>query len=101
MPISFSLTKEESEIVDRIAVRAKRLYGTRDGETYKFMDARMDIAACHANGCPLRLEELLGADDANFAHDVFGIRRHLDREHDGHLKDNFLPRFSKPQYDSA
>jgi hypothetical protein len=54
----------------------------------------MDITACHLNGCPLRLGELLGADDANFAHDVFGIRRHLNRE-TGKLEDCFCPRYAE------
>ena len=60
---------------------------------YKHMDAMMDIEACHSNGCPLRLNELLATDDGNFGHDVFGIRRHLDRE-TGKLGGCFLPRFS-------
>lgn len=53
----------------------------------------MDIRACHANGTPLRLEELLRADDGNFGHDVFGIRRYIDRT-TGQLTDCFLPRFT-------
>lgn len=46
-----------------------------------------------ADGCPLKLEALAKADEANFAHDVFGIRRHIDRE-TGKLGDCFLPRFA-------
>jgi hypothetical protein len=57
------------------------------------LDINMDITAAHLNGNPLRLEALLAADDFNFVHDVFGIRRHLDRK-TGKLGDCFLPRFS-------
>lgn len=54
----------------------------------------MDITACHANGCPLKLRELLAAEDFNFAHDVFGIRRHLNRE-TAQLGDYFMLRFAR------
>jgi len=60
---------------------------------YLAIDALMDVTACHLNGCPLRLQELLDTDTFNFAHDVFGIRRHLSRE-TGELGDCFLPRFA-------
>ncbi len=41
---------------------------------------------------PLRLADLLAADDFNFAHDVFGIMRHIDRR-TGRLDNHFVPRF--------
>lgn len=53
----------------------------------------MDITAAH-KVCPLKLEQLLAADDANFSHDVFGIRRHLNRE-TLQIEDYFLPRFAR------
>lgn len=58
------------------------------------MDWDMDITARHANGNPLRLQELLAADDFNFCHDVCGIYRQMNREN-GQLQNCFLPRFSK------
>ena len=67
---------------------------------YKAMDCDMDITACHANGNPLRLAELLSADDFNFCHDVLGIRRHINRE-TGQLENCFVPRFSCPEPISA
>lgn len=63
---------------------------------YHRLDAQMDVTACHANGCPLDLKGLLEADDTNFVHDVFGIRRHLDRE-TGKLLDCFVPRYAIPR----
>jgi hypothetical protein len=40
----------------------------------------LDLAACHANGCPLDLYGLLGSSEADFRHDVEGISRHINRE---------------------
>jgi hypothetical protein len=58
------------------------------------MDLNMDITACHLNGNPLRLTDMLKDDDLNFMHDVHGIQRHIDRT-TGKLKNGFSPRFSK------
>lgn len=56
-------------------------------------DLAMDVSATHANGNPLRLRELLAADDFNFLHDVGGIVRHIDRN-TGTLLNHFRPRFT-------
>ena len=93
MNVSFDCTKDELRIIREIAKRAHER-AARNHQEYLLIDAEMDVCATHANGCPLRLEELLGADDFNFAHDVFGIRAHLDRE-SGTLRDCFLPRFAQ------
>lgn len=44
--------------------------------------------------CPLRLRELLDADDSNFCHDIFGIYQHFNRR-TKQPEDCFLPRFAK------
>ncbi len=59
------------------------------------MSLHMDVSATHANGNPLRLADLLAADDFNFAHDLSGICNCLDRN-TGKLTNNFRPRFSQP-----
>lgn len=86
-------TKEEVRTINAIAHRAVKHAALR-GIEYSVMDADMDLTATHLNGCPLRLEELLAADDFNFDHDVFGIRRHMNRE-TGRLENCFLPRFAR------
>lgn len=86
------LKQEEARTIAKIAQRAV-LMATKYGHQYEFMDADMDITACHCGDAPLKLGELLGADDVNFAHDVFGIRRHLNRE-TLKLEDCFVPRFA-------
>lgn len=90
--ISFEVDIAELELINRIVDRARAM-AAGAGWNYDRQDATMDIKACHANGNPLKLAELFAADDFNFAHDVFGIRRHLDRS-TGQLTDHFSPRFS-------
>lgn len=51
-----------------------------------------DLMIAHAT-VGIRLNELLAADDGNFAHDVFGVERHLNRD-TGELGDGFMPRFA-------
>lgn len=86
-------TQGEREALDIIVARAVALF-QRVSVPRKPIDIRMDISATHAK-CPLRLHELADADDGNFAHDIFGIDRHLSRE-TGELENFFLPRFSRP-----
>lgn len=88
--ISFKSSKFEFGIISKIAHRASAM-AAQNGMEYKVLTANMDISACHANGCPLKLDELLAADDFTFAHDVFGIRQHINRS-TGQLEDCFLPR---------
>jgi hypothetical protein len=72
------------------------MIGGRNGSRINKQDAVMSITACHANGCPLELKRLLKADDANFAHDAFGICRHIDTQ-TGKLDGTFLPRYAVKQ----
>jgi len=92
MSVKFRTSREDGLLIQSIAERASAL-AEKVADTYPLMDATMDVTACHANGNPLRLAELLAADDANFGHDIFGIRRHLDRT-TGQLGGCFVPRFS-------
>jgi hypothetical protein len=87
--VSFKVTKKDARLIQKIAERA----ATIARNTVPVVAIEMDITAAHANGNKLRLEELLKADDFNLAHDVFGIRRHIDRN-TGELTDCFVPRFS-------
>lgn len=93
--LSFHATTADQLIIRKIAKRARELYLEHNVDRDR-TDIAMDITATHANGCPLRLQDLLDADDFNFMHDVSGIARHLDRE-TGQLTDHFLPRFRVPE----
>lgn len=88
--ISFKTSRRDSELLNIAADRAVAM--ARDhGLDYTKSDALMDLTACHANGCALDLPKLLAADEFNFAHDAFGIRRYLDRQ-TGQLTQCFIPR---------
>jgi len=94
MAISFEIDDTDREQIVAIAQRAafmdRKINGRR---AFGVIHHQMNITACHANGNPLRLSDLLEADDFNFAHDVFGIDRHLSHE-TGKLENFFRPRFS-------
>jgi hypothetical protein len=90
--VNFTASKFELELISQIAKRAVSM-AKEAGINYAQMDALMDIEACHSNGNPLDLNALLSANPFDFAHDVFGIRRHIDRS-TGKLTDCFSPRFT-------
>jgi hypothetical protein len=83
--------KDEIRTISKIAQRAVVL-AEQHGVEYKQIDAMIDLEAAHGEHA-LRLSDLLAADDGNFCHDVFGIRRHLNRE-TKKMGDCFLPRFT-------
>ena len=90
--VSFEATKEEHSLILKIAKRASEICA-KHGVAFDILDTQMDLAATHANGCPLDLARLLEADDFNLMHDVGGIYRHLNRD-TGKLENHFLPRFA-------
>jgi hypothetical protein len=93
--INWTVSALDFAVIVQIAERAVAL-AQRFREPYPQRLAVMDLQACHANGCPLDLEGLLTAQDGDFGHDVFGIRRYLDRE-TGKLQECFTPRFRSTQ----
>ena len=88
--LNWTTTREDDEIIFKIVSRAMKIFKGKAGK----LCLTMDISACHANGCPLKLDELLKADDFNFMHDIHGIHEHINRE-TGKLGDCFWPRFAK------
>lgn len=90
--VNFKVSYEDFGLISRIAdrtLRAARAMGVK----LDAFEVQIDITAAHANGCPLRLAELLAADDFNFSHDTVGIMRHLNRD-TGQLE-NFVPRYAR------
>ena len=88
--MNWKATTDELVLVRNIAIRAIQ-------QNFVFIsmtDLVMDIIACHCNGCSLKLEELLNADDVNFAHDVSGITNNLNRQ-TGQLENHFVPRYAQ------
>lgn len=91
--LNFDVSSEEHALINKIALRADKLPGGRDKPD--LMQIMMDITGCHCNACALDLARLLAADDFNFAHDVFGIMAHINRQ-TGELMNCFMPRFALP-----
>ena len=93
MSISFDTSDKESDLIAKIVNRAESLALELD-LPFDRMNLHMDVTACHANGCPLLLDQLLhAAENSSFAHDVWGISRHIDRR-TGKLTGCFLPRYA-------
>jgi hypothetical protein len=86
-----------AKVVDRVQ-QLEGLHLTRD-ERRSRSDWVMDFCAVQNSDTPLDLQRMLEADDNNFAHDAFGIARHLDRDDSsptgGQLTGCFLPRFTR------
>jgi len=89
-----NLTREEIDLIDEIATRACDIARLDVGVSIKKAEMFMDLVACHTVACPLNLYRFFVADRSNFAHDAFGIRRHINRE-TFQLEDCFIPRFAK------
>ena len=89
--INWEITQQESNLIVEIAKRALR-------ELTNYPDDRrtliMDLTACHANGCPLDLKGLLDASLGDFSHDIYGIRKAIDRTTGKLTEDVFLPRYA-------
>lgn len=104
MPLQFTTNPEDRLLIRDIAKRADRLFRDLHDPRRKCppqMHWEMTIAAAHSSGCPLRLDALLAADDANFAHDVFGIDRFIDKVSGEIDANQFWPRFAQPQVAEA
>lgn len=97
--VSFTCSEADRKTIRAIARRARALYLDHSVDR-DLQDIEMDVTATHCNGNPLRLADLLKADDFNLLHDISKIARHLDRE-TGQLTDCFRPRFSQPERKAA
>lgn len=93
--IDWNISREDHALIVKIVKRAIAMaldLGENPPDTQTLV---MDLTACHGNGCPLKLEELLAAGDSDFAHDVFEIGRHVNRK-TGKLDHGFMPRYARP-----
>lgn len=93
--ISFDVTDAEYSLIEAIVERGEK-FAAEHGIDFSSLDMIMDLEACHANGTPLDFSRLLEFPDADFGHDLFGIRKYTDRD-TGQLTDCFLPRCARPR----
>lgn len=84
------MTKAEYRLLAEIVRRAVR-FCIQYNLPANGQHIRNAILECHLNAQPLDLAALIGADDATFTHDVFGIQRHFDPD-TNKLTECFLPR---------
>ena len=91
---NFAVSKADAALITRIAERAVSV-AERYGRRAELLGVCANLMACHANGCRLRLDALLVANDSVFIRDVWGIGRHLDRA-TGTLASGFAPHFATP-----
>jgi len=100
--LNWDCSREDFDLIHKIADRAGAIYASQNPRASVVDKARylrstmMDVNACHANGCPLMLKELLEAKGFDFTHDIQGITDHIDRR-TGKLDGSVLPRYAKPE----
>lgn len=100
--INWDTTTTEASTITAIAERYLDLIHHEFPDGGAKLALRMDLTACHLNGCPLDLDGLLAADDFALAHDVQLIDRHLNRDTGklglrGEEPGVILPRCALPQ----
>lgn len=82
-------TPDEKKYLPLVVARAKPM-AAEVGRPIDWTSFEMDLVAANRD-CGIDWEKLLKADDATFGHDVWGIRRFIDRDTEK-LGGNFLPR---------
>ena len=99
--ISFRTNDRDFDLIGKIADRVEALEATHLSPRQRRdrTSIVMDFCAVENSSTPLDLARLVSADEGNFAHDAFGIARHLDRDDAsptaGELTDCFLPRSTR------
>lgn len=91
-PVSFHASREVRDLVRQIVARAQALFLTLGERAPDGVAMEMDLLAVHNNVVSLDLPALLAAPDVDFAHDIGGIGRHLNRR-TVELDGCFCPRF--------
>lgn len=95
MDVQFAdFTAEEAEAVKAIIARAAAMEKAAHRRLDR-LSLNMDLSAAHA-AVGLDLARLAAFPDFDFAHDVYGIMRHMDRT-TGKLGGYFLPRCTRRQ----
>ena len=84
------INKEDMILISKIVKRGLPLM---KDHYISILDFTMDIDAAN-NDIPLKLNDLLNADDLNFNHDIIGIYKNINRN-TKKLDNCFIPRYAK------
>jgi hypothetical protein len=87
---NWEISREDHDLAVKVAERALRELTDYPDDKHTLY---MDLNACHSNSCPLDFKGLLEADMQDFSHDIYGIRKHINRD-TGKLEDLFTPRYA-------
>lgn len=96
---TIKVSKHEVEVIVAIAERARSAaIAAHVDKAHPFIEdfhgLVMDLEACHTLAAPLQLDELAGAPQSEFMHDVSGIYTHFNRA-TLQLEDCFSPRYAR------
>ena len=82
---------DDMRIISEITKRAEKV----NLLAFDRLSLMMDIECAHKE-FNLRLNDLLNADEFNFAHDIIGIQNNIDRKN-VKMANCFVPRFTTPK----
>lgn len=83
----------DQEKVDLIIEIVNRAWESMKNHYTDKLDMMLDMEFANRD-CPLKLQELLDADEFNFWHDILGIYKNLNRQ-TKKLENCFVPRYAK------
>lgn len=90
MPDQSAIGQDDDALIAKIAERIMACEHTPYADR---LAAVMELTAVHTMTCRLHLRGLLGARDADFWHDIFGIAAHFDQATNT-FKPIFRPRYA-------
>ena len=83
---------EDTELIERIAIRARKLLEFH-GKFVPPGSIKEELIITHQEICPLRLRDLLEANDFDFLHDITGMRDHINML-DASFRNGWWPRYA-------
>lgn len=91
--VNFDCSKQDMDLIVKIVERFNEHRTSLKLEPLDVTTTKMNLVACHCNGCPLKLEDMLNGNTFSIAHDVLGIAQNLSTK-TGEIKGSFRPRFA-------
>lgn len=83
--LSYDCSTSDMQAIQAIAARACELFKDYKIAIVNPVSVAHEVAACHCNGCPLNLVQLLLCSPTDFEHDIGGIFQNLNRRTGGLL----------------